>query len=314
MEYEEGDASRYDGLIVRSLKKPFFIDHLGITGLLGVQFDISEIRRQEHQAKMMTQEITEKQAELAKVTENLQKEMALMDALMENIPDAIYFKDLESRFIRTSYNMAYKHGLDNVTQLYGKNDFDFFGEEHARPAFEDEMEIIRTGVPIIDKIEKETYDDGRADSYVSTTKMPLKDKEGNIIGTFGISRNITHVMEVEQKAKSIITQLDLTNRMLDGIALATPVLIYTIKDTDIEEIKGAGLKLLGFTPEVLVNEPFGKAFPAAKRAIEKGFEESFEFTDKGVHKGIPWEMKHYIFKDNQKKGMLKGYAYQMGLV
>jgi PAS domain S-box-containing protein len=190
--FEEGDPSRYDGLIVRSIKKPFFIEHLGITGLFGVQFDISDIKRKEYEATKLAEEIHEKQ-------EELRKEKALLDALLDNVPETIYFKDKESRFIRFSRSMLKLFGLKKEEELLGKSDFDFFADEHARPAFEDEQNIIRTGKAIIDLEEKEVMEDGRV-SWVNTTKMPLKDARGNIIGTFGISKDITNLKRLQEEA------------------------------------------------------------------------------------------------------------------
>ncbi|MDX9848047.1 MAG: PAS domain S-box protein [Tenuifilaceae bacterium] len=124
-------------------------------------------------------------------------EKSLIDALMNTMPDAIYFKDRESRFIRISSSKALKSGFESSYQLIGKTDFDLFAEEHAREAFDDEQEIIRSGKPIVAKVEKETYTDDRPPSYVSSTKMPLRDVDGNIIGTFGVSRDITRMVEME---------------------------------------------------------------------------------------------------------------------
>ena len=79
----------------------------------------------------------------------------------------------------------------------GKTDFDIFTEEHARPAFEDEQEIMRTGRPVVGKEEKETWP-GREDGGCSTTKMPLRDPGGRVVGTFGISRDITERKRAEE--------------------------------------------------------------------------------------------------------------------
>ena len=81
-------------------------------------------------------------------------------------------------------------------ELTGKTDFDVFTEEHAAAAFADEQEIIRTGQPIVGQVERETFS-GRADTWVSTTKVPLRDDHGDIIGTFGISRDITAQIRAE---------------------------------------------------------------------------------------------------------------------
>ena len=137
---------------------------------------------------------------LNKQKEELSKEKYLMDALMESVPEHIYFKDKDSKFIRFSKSMLKLFGLSSDEELAGKSDFDFFSAEHARPAFEDEQNIIHTGDRIIDKIEKETLNDGTV-RWVNTSKLPLKDTDGNIVGTFGISKNITHLKELEIEAE-----------------------------------------------------------------------------------------------------------------
>jgi two-component system sensor histidine kinase/response regulator len=124
-------------------------------------------------------------------------ESYLLHMLMDNVPDAIYFKDLESRFIRINRGMAQLFGLSDPAEAVGKSDFDFFSEEHARQAYLDEQEVIRTGRPMVAREETEYWPDGRV-TWASTTKLPLRDRDGAIIGTFGISRDITHLKQTEK--------------------------------------------------------------------------------------------------------------------
>jgi two-component system sensor histidine kinase/response regulator len=153
------------------------------------------------------------------VTERLKTEQALayerdlLRKLLDNCPDRIYFKDLQSRFLKCSKAVAIGLGITSPEQAVGKNDFDFFTEEHARPAFEDEQRIIRTGEPIIGLVEKETWLDGHT-TWAMTTKMPLRDTNGSIVGTFGISKDITDLMEVEAK---LSYERDLLRALLDNI-------------------------------------------------------------------------------------------------
>jgi PAS domain S-box-containing protein len=121
--------------------------------------------------------------------EVFQSEGDLLRALMEHFPDAIYFKDTEGHFILVNRHVPYRGGGD-PGRVVGKTDFDFFVEEHARAAREDEQRVIRTGVPIVDKVEHETYPDGSA-TWLSTTKAPVYDAEGRVTGIVGISRDIT---------------------------------------------------------------------------------------------------------------------------
>jgi PAS domain S-box-containing protein len=136
-----------------------------------------------------------------KAEEALEKEQFLINALMNNLSDHVYFKDLESRFIRNNKAHVLSFGLTDPDQLIGKSDFDFFTEQAARQAYEDEQMIIKTGQPIL-KEEKLTRKD-RSDAWFSAIKMPLRDNDGNTIGTFGISRDITKRKRVELESLAL---------------------------------------------------------------------------------------------------------------
>ena len=114
----------------------------------------------------------------------------LLDTLMDLIPDQIYFKDAKSRFVRVSRALAARWGLEDPRSAIGKTDFDFFAEEHAQKAFADEQRLLQTGEELVGIEELETWQDGRQ-AWVSTTKVPLRDRAGRIVGLFGISRDIT---------------------------------------------------------------------------------------------------------------------------
>src|SRR5260221_251362 len=85
----------------------------------------------------------------------------LVSAFLDNIPDYVYYKDLDSRFIAVSRSLIAYHGCRNTAGVIGKTDFDLFSPAHAQPAFDDEQRIIRTGEPMIGKLERETWSDGR---------------------------------------------------------------------------------------------------------------------------------------------------------
>jgi two-component system sensor histidine kinase/response regulator len=113
-----------------------------------------------------------------------------MSALMDNLPDLIYFKDRESRFTAVNRLFLRRAGLQNQSEIIGKTDRDLYTDDHAFSALAAEQEIIATGQPMIGLEEKETWPDGR-ETWVSTTKMPWHDANGQVIGTFGLSRDIT---------------------------------------------------------------------------------------------------------------------------
>ncbi|HEY6182086.1 MAG TPA: ATP-binding protein [Terriglobales bacterium] len=141
---------------------------------------------------------------------SLEHDNYLFTALLENTRDCIYFKDRDSHFIRCSKVMLDRFGVNNPASIVGKSDRDFFTEEHAHQAFQDEQEIVRTDVAV-EKEEKETWPDGN-ETWVSTSKMPLHDANGDMIGTFGISRNITARRKAEQALRAAKEAAEFANR------------------------------------------------------------------------------------------------------
>jgi diguanylate cyclase (GGDEF)-like protein/PAS domain S-box-containing protein len=129
----------------------------------------------------------------------------LLLTLLDNVPEYIYFKDTQSRFTRISKSLAKDFGLEDPSEAIGKSDYNFFSKEHAQLAFEDEQEIIRTGRTLSIE-EKETWLN-HPDTWVLTTKMPMYDQDGKIIGTFGSSRNITDRKIAEDNLRILAAQL-----------------------------------------------------------------------------------------------------------
>lgn len=140
------------------------------------------------------------------------QESLFLNVLMESVPDAFYFKDADSRFLRLSTSMVRKFGFESENDLIGKTDFEVFSGEHAEQAFIDEQEIIRTGKGIVDFEEKETWPNGSV-TWVSSTKLPLKNPDGVIIGTFGISKDITARKRAEDERRSLEIQLQLAQKL-----------------------------------------------------------------------------------------------------
>lgn len=127
---------------------------------------------------------------------DLEERHRLFSDLMDHVPDVIYFKDKKGRLIMV--NEAHARGLGlKPEQVVGKTDFDIHPKERAEAMAKDDMHVLRTGKPIIDKIERATRPDG-VDNYVSTTKIPRYDAKGNIIGLIGITRDITGRRQLEQ--------------------------------------------------------------------------------------------------------------------
>ncbi|MBL7069824.1 MAG: PAS domain-containing protein [Candidatus Omnitrophica bacterium] len=128
--------------------------------------------------------------------ETLRYKYNLFKNLMEAVPDVIYFKDKKGRLVMV--NEAHAKGLGlKPEEIVGKTDFDFFPKDRAEKMSRDDLRVLNTGKPIIDKIERATRADG-VDNYVSTTKIPRYDIKGNIVGLVGITRDITHRIQLVQ--------------------------------------------------------------------------------------------------------------------
>ncbi len=137
------------------------------------------------QGALLIQRLQERSAELA-------RQQYVLNTFMENVPDYIYFKDLESRFTRANKAHALKFGFNDSSEEIGKSDFDLFIEEQARARYEQEQHIVRTGEALLNLEEH----DGHG-GWALTTKMPLRDEKGNIIGTFGISHDISQLKQAQ---------------------------------------------------------------------------------------------------------------------
>src|SRR5664280_2010141 len=220
---------------VSTIKLPLTDNNGNIIGTFGISRDVTK----------------RKQAE-----EELAQEQYLMRTLMDNLPDHIYFKDHESHFLRVNKALAQFLGLNDPAQAIKKTDFDFFTGEHAQQAYEDEQKIIRTG-QLLSTEEKETNYD-RPDTWVSTIKLPLSDKDGNIIGTFGISRDITKnkLAEEEIKLKNELLQIINSEKdkffsilahdlrgPLSAFVAATQIIAEEIQTMGFEEIKKITLSM-----------------------------------------------------------------------
>src|ERR1035437_1037605 len=172
----------------------------------------SRYRMSEEEIKQLQHQLEQERTLRQQAEEALAQERFLLQALMNNMPDHIYFKDSASRIIRITKSQATLFGLNDPAQAVGKTDFDFFTEEHAQQAYEDEQAIIRSGQSLT-KEEKETWPD-KPDNWVSTTKVPLRDEKGNIVGTFGMSRDITERRLIEDEMQAQLIELMTLNHKL----------------------------------------------------------------------------------------------------
>jgi two-component system cell cycle sensor histidine kinase/response regulator CckA len=202
-----------------------------------------------------------------RIEDALAQEQYLLLILMENLPDHIYFKDINSRFLTVSRSMAKRLGL-TPGALKGKTDADIFSGEHARLALEDEQRIITTGQPLVDIEEKETWPDGSV-TWALSTKLPLRDGAGKIVGTFGVSRDITARKHAEARIRE---QAEIINQT--PIAIIITDLSHRVTYCNMGAVALYGLsrnQLIGHTAEdFFTTESMEKLRIARQAAITAG--------------------------------------------
>ncbi|MGA9465004.1 MAG: EAL domain-containing protein [Terracidiphilus sp.] len=140
----------------------------------------------------------------------------MLKAILEVVPDNIFFKDKESRFLRVNQAMANYCSLKEPHRMIGRTDADIFSAEHANQALADEREVLRTGQPMIEREEKETWPDG-SETWSVTSKVPFRNRKGQVIGTMGFAHNITGNRQAEQRIRHMSLHDSLTglsNRIL----------------------------------------------------------------------------------------------------
>jgi two-component system sensor histidine kinase/response regulator len=146
----------------------------------------------------------------AAVQETPGHEGNILRTLIDSLPDLIYAKDIDCRFILANQACCTVMGA-TPQDVVGKNDFDFFPEDLARGFYDDEQKIIRSGEPLLEREESVLNRDGRR-SYMLTTKVPLRDRDGRVIGIMGIGRDITARVEAENSLRAAREAAEAANR------------------------------------------------------------------------------------------------------
>ena len=186
--------------------------------LVRLQLICSEVRSEDGHVKGFT---------LAYQISNCRTDQSLDQIIFQNLlaysEDTLYFKDLDSNFVRCSESLARKMGASNAAEMIGRSDFDFWDSECAQKFRDDELEIMQTGKPLTEVIDRELRSDGQ-ESFVLSSKIPLRDNNGNVIGIFGISRDITEQQVTQKALEESNKNLVIASRQAGMAEVATNVL------------------------------------------------------------------------------------------
>jgi PAS domain S-box-containing protein len=295
--------SQNNGIWLETVKSPI-LDHSGkAIGTVGISRDITERKRAEETLRQAHNEleriVNERTANLAQANEQLRLEIeerkraekkasyeqGLLQMLLDNIPDYVYFKDKNRRFVRASnfFCDLFKCSLEDII---GKKDEDLFPKEIAEETASDDRHVIETGIPLVNK-EEGGESIGGEEHWVLTTKLPWYDRKGNIIGLFGISREITDRKKAEEalrKSSELFEKTFISQR--DAIFILNPDVPPKITDCN-----PAAVKTFGYTRQEMLGRSI--AFLHVNEATMKKFQENLYPTveDCGYYYLSEFEMK-----------------------
>jgi len=197
------------------------------------------------------QDITaRKEAEAA-----LARERDLLRTVMDHVPDALYVKDVHSRFLRLNPHAAHTLGITDPEEALGKTDFDFFPEALASGFYADEQQVISTGQPLLNRLEPQGEDEDTA-SWWLTSMAPVRDETGAIAGIVGSGRDVTERLHTE-------AALQESEARLRALLAALPDLMFRLDRAGvIVEYKADCLDDLVMPPEAFLGRTVSETLPS----------------------------------------------------
>lgn len=181
-------------------KVPLLDDRGQAIGIMGITRDITVAKEAEFAARKLNttleERVAQRTAELEKLTATLQSERNLMRTLIDSVPDNVFAKDADSKFLLANQSVARTMGT-TPEKLLGKTDFDFFPQDMAQSFFSDEQRIVQTGEPLLDLVEPAVDQETGQHRWLLTSKVPVRDAGGHVVSLVGIGRDITARRQAE---------------------------------------------------------------------------------------------------------------------
>jgi PAS domain S-box-containing protein len=258
---------------------PNFNDELQFSGMFGVIRDVTERLRTE---------------------EMLAQDPNLLRTLIDNMPDLIFVKDTESRFVISNLALEQFLGAKTPDEMIGQTDFDFFPQELAAQYYAGEQALLRSGQPLLDQ-EVPSVDHAGSRRWHSTSKVPLRDSRGKIIGLVGISRDITERKQAQELLR--LTQFTVDHAAIDITWVGPDARFYYLNEAACRNLGYSRQEMLSMTVHDIQADPASpEMWPAHWQELKQ--RGSFSFETQHRHKNgeiIPVEVTvHYIAFSGQE--------------
>ncbi len=289
-----GEVERKGSPSVDWLGVPLKTQRGEIIGVMAVQTYADDVRLEEGDKEILV--FVSRQVAMAierkRADEQLTREHALLATLINHLPDAVFVKDRESRFMYANPVLARLMEAEGPEALLGKTDFDFFPASVAGQFRADEEELMRTGKPLADKDETR-YDSSGNRMTILTTKLPLRDQAGEIIGLVGVSRDLTERVQAEEALRASEARLEsIFKSSPTGIALAAGRLLRQVNERFCE--------LTGYSREELIGQELRRLYPSDEVYVAAEIE-----LDCGIqHKGWGTVETRWLHKDGEEIDVL----------
>ena len=288
---------------------------------LWVSITASLVTYEDENNKTFIEGIVEDINQQKEFEEKLGLEQNALQSLLDNLPDAVYFKDKDHCLIRV--NRFYAEGFGMIEEeIIGKTDFDFFPEQQAKEMQTDDEYVLRTGKPIVGKIEKTLLPNGEWNQVI-TTKIPVVKNNGKIVGTMGITRDITDFSRVEeekvQMSVNAIKALSKALEMKDPYTFGHASRVSTIVECIAQEMGWKDNEILGMklaaqlhdvgkivVPIEILAKP-GKLSALEYQMIQEHVQNCYDIL-KDIH--YPFPLTEAIYQHHER---LDGTGYPRGL-